>query len=404
MRWSLGPWIALSLSIGCSDFVGTDTDGAAADAGSSSPASETSTIGGSDPTGATATTDTGTASTSTTGSASNPTDSTSTTMSAGSDTTDAPATSRGTDVAGSETTSNPTGCSNEMMDGDESDVDCGGSCPACEFGQGCGVGTDCGTGFCAPSSICGLQEPVVWLDALDDATLFSNADCNMSPPTDGQPVYCWTNKGSAGGLFLDDGQPNYREASDGVEFDNVTMFSDASIFEAALADVTVFVVQHEVDSRNSFDFNLNHPNEDGSRYSAHVPWGNSTRRVVFDIGGSGGGARVSTAPDVVAVDETHVFSFVNSAEEDQRIIFIDGSQEASEAGSRSSDADIVSVGNGNRAVLHEFRVYAPSPSGVQRRVIEGQLACRWDLRDELPATHPFYDADGASNADCPPEL
>ncbi len=415
MRWSLGPWVALCLTSGCTDFVGSDTDGADAASGGSSAATEASGSAGSNATAMTATT--GESTTSTTGTStptSDVTDSASTTVgqdtdttdpSGTTDTTDTTDTTGGSEATSSESTASPASCDNEILDGDETDTDCGGSCPGCDLDQDCEVGTDCATGFCSGSSMCALQQPVVWLDASDDTTLFSDDECATSPPTDGQQVYCWTNKGSAGGLFLDEGgQPNYREGSDGVEFSNDTMASDASVFGGALGDVTVFLVQEEVDSRNSFDFNLNHPVEDGGRYSSHIPWGNSNRRVIFDIGGSGGGARIATALDVIEVGETHLFSFVNSADGDQRLIFIDGTEEASEAGARSAEAGSVSVGNGSDAVLHEFRVYSPSPSGAQRRVIEGQLACRWGLRDELPATHPFYDADGESPANCPPAL
>lgn len=398
----------MCLTTGCTNFVGADTDGTAAESGTSGAVAEGST--GDDPV-ATATTNVATTaslSTSSSTSTTNASDVTTTSSSTGSqaETTDASTTTGDSDPTTSDSTGTVASCENEAQDGDETDVDCGGStCSACELGADCQVGTDCNTGFCPPSSMCSLQTPVVWLDALDADTLYNEVSCSDSPPTPGQQVYCWQNKGSHGGFFVDGGsQPIYREPLDGVEFDNQSMLSDDAVFGDDLDDVTVFLVQQEVTSRNSFDFNLNHPSDGGSRYSAHVPWGMSDRRVIFDIGGSGGGARISTALDVVAVDETHVFTFVNSMDDDERLIHIDGAEEAAAAGFRSADAGVVSIGNGNHAVVHEFRVYSPSPSAVQRQLIEGQLACRWDLRDELPATHPFYDVDGASETDCPPAL
>lgn len=415
MRWSFGGWIALCLTAGCTDFVGTDTGGAAAESGASGIPAEVSSGNFSGPT---TTTDTNT-DTSTTGVATTTTfttsSSTSTTnasdTSTGSstgpspETTDASETTRGTDATTSESTGATSSCKNLMLDGDETDVDCGGSCTACDLGEGCGVGTDCTTAFCAPSSLCSLQEPQVWLDALDADTLYNEETCTDSPATPGQQVHCWENKGSHGGFFVDDGsQPIYEAASDGVELNNETMVSTDPVFVGSLGDVTVFLVQEEVASRNSFDFNLNHPSENGSRYSSHIPWGNSDRRVIFDIGGSGAAARIATMLDVIAVGETHVFTFVNSEEDDERLIHIDGTEEASGVGARSSEAGVVSVGNGSRVVMHEFRVYSPSPTAAARVLIEGQLACRWDLRDQLPATHPFYNANGGSDLDCPPPL
>jgi hypothetical protein len=39
-------------------------------------------------------------------------------------------------------------CFNAVLDGDETDVDCGGSCPPCEEGKACLVDSDCKSGFC----------------------------------------------------------------------------------------------------------------------------------------------------------------------------------------------------------------------------------------------------------------
>ena len=40
-------------------------------------------------------------------------------------------------------------CSDNQMNGDETDVDCGGSCGACPDGKGCVVGKDCLSKVCA---------------------------------------------------------------------------------------------------------------------------------------------------------------------------------------------------------------------------------------------------------------
>lgn len=39
-------------------------------------------------------------------------------------------------------------CSDEMLNGDETDVDCGGSCPGCSLGQMCVIDTDCFSRLC----------------------------------------------------------------------------------------------------------------------------------------------------------------------------------------------------------------------------------------------------------------
>ena len=47
------------------------------------------------------------------------------------------------------------GCMNGMLDGDESDVDCGGSCPPCEDGKICHTSPDCQSMMCLPDETCG---------------------------------------------------------------------------------------------------------------------------------------------------------------------------------------------------------------------------------------------------------
>jgi hypothetical protein len=40
-------------------------------------------------------------------------------------------------------------CGNNLEDGSETDVDCGGGCPACANGKHCLTGTDCQSGQCS---------------------------------------------------------------------------------------------------------------------------------------------------------------------------------------------------------------------------------------------------------------
>lgn len=50
-------------------------------------------------------------------------------------------------------------CTNEIQDGAETDIDCGGPCTPCALGEGCSSDTDCGTRECgAASKLC---EPCV---------------------------------------------------------------------------------------------------------------------------------------------------------------------------------------------------------------------------------------------------
>jgi hypothetical protein len=93
------------------------------------------------------------------------------------------------DSSSSDGTEPPT-CTDAARNGDETDVDCGGSCPVCDDGQGCAVAEDCSSGVCedetcqAPS--CGdgvVQEG----EACDEGgkTPTCNADCTPGACGDG---------------------------------------------------------------------------------------------------------------------------------------------------------------------------------------------------------------------------
>ncbi len=50
-------------------------------------------------------------------------------------------------------------CSDNKKDGDETDVDCGGSCKPCPLGEGCDVNSDCSSGYCDKDTyLCAKKE------------------------------------------------------------------------------------------------------------------------------------------------------------------------------------------------------------------------------------------------------
>jgi hypothetical protein len=64
-----------------------------------------------------------------------------------------------TDGGGSESTGTPPeSCDNDMLDGDESDVDCGGSCPKCQDGDMCNQSSDCVSDQCTLEMTCGGED------------------------------------------------------------------------------------------------------------------------------------------------------------------------------------------------------------------------------------------------------
>ena len=48
-------------------------------------------------------------------------------------------------------------CTDRVLNGNETDVDCGGSCPGCPVGNDCGVAADCQSGVCTGGKCTGRQ-------------------------------------------------------------------------------------------------------------------------------------------------------------------------------------------------------------------------------------------------------
>lgn len=86
-----------------------------------------------------------------------------------------------------------TTCSNQRRDGDESDIDCGGSCSPCATGRACAEGRDCQSTYCGPSNACvdpctnGTANPPA-CDACADPAHDPGAECTACvAPFDGFP-------------------------------------------------------------------------------------------------------------------------------------------------------------------------------------------------------------------------
>ncbi len=95
-----------------------------------------------------------------------------------------PQTSGADDSTGPDPTDDSTGasCTNRRLDGDESDVDCGGSCEqTCDDGQNCGANEDCTSSSCSERGVC---EPATCKDGLTNGDE-TDQDCGGAcPPCD----------------------------------------------------------------------------------------------------------------------------------------------------------------------------------------------------------------------------
>lgn len=288
------------------------------------------------------------------------------------------------------------GCANGLQDVNETDVDCGGACSPCDAGSSCAWYLDCASASCV-GGFCSASELVVWLDADHEETVHQAETCDLPAKWDGDAVQCWQNLGLAGdALVVNDGD-DVLGTPDGVIVDGAYLLVDSPFDDAPIGDVWMVLASEVRSDTNSFDLNLAHPDQTaGGRYSAHLPWAGNQRMFWDpDIGN-----RISSAPNLVAVGQTHLFGLLNSQSLALRAIQLNGTSVASAEDGVVQESGDFSIGRGADLAIRELRVYAPAPPGAERLQIEGELACKWGIRDQLPVTHPFFDADPENTDGC----
>ncbi len=121
------------------------------------------------------------------------------------------------ETEGAEATDGDDACLNGVQDGDETDVDCGGSCSAgCGVGEGCGGAQDCETQICDEDGTC--QGPGGCDDGMqgdDESDADCGGACGSTCPVDGEcedfldceELVCDTD-GECAAPNCEDGAPN----------------------------------------------------------------------------------------------------------------------------------------------------------------------------------------------------
>ncbi|MEM7157417.1 MAG: hypothetical protein AAF799_31515 [Myxococcota bacterium] len=105
-------------------------------------------------------------------------------------------------------------CSNGVQDGDETDVDCGGSCDEqCGSGQGCESNEDCQTEWCGDGMTCTDPTCTDGFENGDETDVDCGGSCEPCPDGDG----CQDGEDCQSGQCNDDGTCDGSSCDDGIQ-------------------------------------------------------------------------------------------------------------------------------------------------------------------------------------------
>lgn len=241
-----------------------------------------------------------------------------------------------------------------------------------------------------------LSALVVWLDA--DDTAFSNNDA----------VSEWTNKGSGGNTAQSDSakrpvfKTNVLNGKPGVDFDG----SNDCLQIASLAldtYISVFVVA-KLTTAKPFFFEQSANANDSSGFffygtsSSHYVVRRGNNRNAFN--GTSGWFGSAAAQAGLVIDTASANTPMGKVYKNGTVQ-ADGSVSSNGGNSlsNSSVTDTLNIGARNNGAslpmdgdLHELIIYNEPLSQANRERVEGYLAWKWGLEDDLPNGHPYKDA------------
>ena len=259
-------------------------------------------------------------------------------------------------------------------------------------------------GLFDPRRVEGLE---LWLDGQDLSTLFKDDTCTNDLTTDGQRVGCWRDKSGGGHHVIqnnDNKRPTYQQGGHIFFGASNHFLTTGNLLSGTYDELSVFIVFNQVANPLAswpIGFSLNE-NSGGScsdpnqttRIMTHMFEGN---KIYWFFGSCNSQRSLNTNAN--AANGTRNFYHLGGSVTDNLIFIrkngvIISSKNASYSVSPSPIGHVV-IGNGegnNSAVngrIGEFIVYTSHLSVVDRKKIEGYLACKWNLQSELSNTHPY---------------
>ena len=249
-----------------------------------------------------------------------------------------------------------------------------------------------------PTWLSGLE---LWLDGNDSNTLFSDSTCNTTATVD-NPLNCWRDKSGNNNHATQTNSsdsPTLRSGGN-IELQNGDNLDAGFVLSGSYTEMSIFLISTEITRGKNIAFNLNHPSTgcgDNERLQVHLPFGDG--RIYWDYLGCLNGRRVE-AGSAVTTNTTYLYQLFNSSTDNSKGIRQNGTGIASSASAtgtvsgRSIIGSLNPSGDSGVYQIGEFMVFSNYLSGSDRELIEGYMACRWNLQSQLPATHPYQ-------SDCP---
>jgi hypothetical protein len=182
-----------------------------------------------------------------------------------------------------------------------------------------------------------------------------------------------------------------------ISFDGVNdwLGVDPNPFTSPMTNVALFVVYKAppaIQAGTLFSLNGNYPTP--NRWNSHAPW--SDGKIYFDAGNSTEGqGRISQA-DWVEVNEVVMAGFYNSDSDSVQQVWKNGTLFVSSATVQTPTVVgqvtlATAPGSPNFMEIDfcEWVAIEGTVSTDTRQKIEGYLAWKWDLVDDLPGGHPY---------------
>ena len=238
----------------------------------------------------------------------------------------------------------------------------------------------------------------IWLDGKSSDTLFLNNTCSSSTPTNGDTIGCWADKsGNNNDAIQSDSadRPILRSGGN-LEFSSAKSLNAGNVLSGTYTELSMFLLDTTIATGYNYTFSLNHPNNGCSngRVLAHLPWDDG--KIYWDYGGCGNGRRLGSPVNIVTNNTAYIYQFLNSETDGVQAVWQNGVLLASDGSHSVTISGTTRIGEGGNQwssssvfQLGEVLIFSNYLSSGDRQIIEGYLACQWNLQSELPALHPY---------------